>query len=57
MPPPPNSNLEFTAAIRLDAWVIASAFLIGLFATVLASLAPALRVARLPVVEALRRIV
>lgn len=57
MPPAPNSNFEFTAAIRLDAPVIASAFLIGLSATVLASIGPALRVARLPVVQALRQIV
>jgi len=56
MPPPPNSNFEFTAAIRLDAWVIASAFAIGLAATVLASIAPALRVSRMPVIQALREI-
>jgi putative ABC transport system permease protein len=55
MPPPPNSNLAFTAAIRLDLFVIA--FLIGLSATVLASLGPAVRVARLPVVQALRQMV
>jgi putative ABC transport system permease protein len=57
MPPPPNSNLEFTAAIRLSLPVIAGGFLIGLFATVLASVGPALRVARLPVVQALRQMV
>jgi putative ABC transport system permease protein len=57
MPPPPNSNLEFTAAIRLGLPVIATGFLIGLFATVLASVGPALRVARLPVVQALRQMV
>lgn len=57
MPPPPNSNLEFTAAIRLDLPVIAGAFLVGLFASVLASIAPAFRVSRLAVVDALRRMV
>jgi putative ABC transport system permease protein len=57
MPPPPNSNLEFTAAIRLVPSVIVGAFIVGLFATVLASVLPALRVSRLPVVEALRRMV
>jgi putative ABC transport system permease protein len=57
MPPPPNSNLEFTAQIRLQGSVLTGAFLIGLIATMLASITPALRVARLPIVDALRRIV
>ncbi|HYX64139.1 MAG TPA: ABC transporter permease [Burkholderiales bacterium] len=57
MPPPPNSNLEYTARIMLVPSVIAGAFLIGLIATVLASVAPAYRVSRLPIVEALRRLV
>src|SRR5882762_9901679 len=57
MPPPPNSNLEFTALIRLGPSVVAGAFSVGLFATILASVAPAVRVSRLPIVEALRRIV
>ena len=56
MPPPPNSNLEFTASIRLVPAVVAGAFVVGFFATVLASLPPALRVSRLPIVEALRRV-
>jgi len=56
MPPPPNSNLEFTASIRIVPSVLGAAFLVGLLATVLASLAPALRVTFLPIVEALRRI-
>jgi putative ABC transport system permease protein len=56
MPPPPNSNLEFTARIRVSSGVIASAALIGVVATVIASIAPALRVGRLPIVEALRRL-
>jgi putative ABC transport system permease protein len=56
MPPPPNSNLEFTAAIQVVPSVVAGAFFVGGLATVLASVAPALRVSRLPIVEALRRI-
>jgi putative ABC transport system permease protein len=55
MPPPPNSNLGYTAAIRLVPSVIAAAFLTGWIAAILASLPPALRAARIPVVEALRQ--
>ena len=55
MPPPPGANLGYTAAIRLVPAVIGSAFVIGWSATVLASLAPAWRVSRIPVVEALRQ--
>lgn len=57
MPPPPNSNLEFVARISLVPSVLAGAFIIGWLATVLASVAPALRVARLPIVDGLRRMV
>lgn len=57
MPPPPNSNLEYTARIMLVPSVVTGAFSIGLIATVLASLGPAYRVSRLPIVEALRRLV
>jgi len=57
MPPPPNSNFEYTAHIRLDLAVCMSAFAIGFVATVLASIPPALRVSRLPIVEALRRMI
>jgi len=55
MPPPPNSNLGYTAEIRLVPSVIAGAFVIGWIATVLASIPPAWRVSRVPVVEALRQ--
>lgn len=55
MPPPPNSNLGYTAAIRLVPSVMASAFLTGWIASVLASVPPALRAARMPVVDALRQ--
>jgi len=57
MPPPPNSNLEFVARIELVPSVVLGAFAIGMLATVLASFAPAIRMARLPIVEALRRLV
>jgi len=56
MRPPPNSNLEFTALIRLGPSVVVGAFLVGLFATIFASVAPAVRVSRSAIVEALRRI-
>jgi len=55
MPPPPNSNLGYVAEIRLVPSVVAGAFLTGFVATVLASVLPALRVSRIPVVEALRQ--
>ena len=56
MPPPPNANLEYIARIRLSPSVVAGAGIVGVLATFLASVVPALRVSRLPVVEALRRI-
>ncbi len=55
MPPPPNSDLPYTARITLTPAVVASAFAIGLLATVGAALLPALRIRRIPVVEALRQ--
>jgi putative ABC transport system permease protein len=57
MPPPPNSNLEYVARIRLSAGVVGGAAVIGILATIIASLLPAIRVSRLPIVEALRRLV
>lgn len=55
MPPPPNSELPYTARIALTPGVLAGAFAIGLLATVGAALLPALRVSRIPVVDALRQ--
>ena len=55
MPPPPNANLGYTALIRVVPSVCAVAFLIGMAATVLASLIPALRVSKIAVVDALRQ--
>jgi putative ABC transport system permease protein len=57
MPPPPNSNLEYTGHIRIVPSVVGGAFLVGVLATVLASVPPAVRVSRLPIAEALRRVV
>ncbi|MBX9965122.1 MAG: ABC transporter permease [Burkholderiales bacterium] len=57
MPPPPNADLGYTAYIRLDALSIALAFVVGVLATVFASVFPALRMARIAVVEQLRRAV
>jgi putative ABC transport system permease protein len=54
MPPPPNSESGFTAAIRVVPTVMAAAFALGLLATIVASLLPARRLARISVVEALR---
>lgn len=55
MPPPPNANQGYTAYIRLDAGIIVWAFFIGLLAAVLASLLPARKVAKTPIVDALRQ--
>jgi putative ABC transport system permease protein len=54
MPPPPNSNLPYTAQIRVVPFVIVSAFFIGLGGAVLASILPAFRVSRIPLATALR---
>lgn len=55
MPPPPNANIGYTAYIRIVPGVVLIAFLVGVSATILASLLPAWRVGKIPVVEALRR--
>lgn len=55
MPPPPNANLGYTAHIRVVPGVVLTAFLVGFSATILASLLPAWRVGRFPVVDALRQ--
>ncbi|ODU31388.1 MAG: ABC transporter permease [Thiobacillus sp. SCN 62-729] len=54
MPPPPNADLSYVAHIRIVPSVIASAFLVGLIATIAAAILPAARVQRIPVVDALR---
>lgn len=55
MPPPPNAEVGYMAQIRLVPAVVASACAIGIVATVLAAIAPAHRVARTEVVDALRQ--
>lgn len=55
MPPPPTSDLPYTARITLTPTVVLSAFAIGLVATVGAAVLPAFKVRRIPVVEALRQ--
>ena len=54
MPPPPNSNLPYTAHILVLPSIVANAFFIGLGATVFASVIPAVRVSRIPIATALR---
>lgn len=55
MPPPPNSDIPYTAHILIVPSVIAGAFIVGLIATIAAALLPAVRVSRIPVVDALRQ--
>jgi putative ABC transport system permease protein len=57
MPPPPNAESGYTAFIRIVPSVVAASFAVGVVATVFASLWPARRVARMPVVDALRQTV
>jgi putative ABC transport system permease protein len=54
MPPPPNSNLGYTASIRLLPDTVLMAFIVGLLATLGAALLPARRVSRTPIIDALR---
>jgi putative ABC transport system permease protein len=54
MPPPPNFEAGFTMAIRVVPSVVVVAFLLGVAGAVVASLMPAWKIARIPVVEALR---
>lgn len=54
MPPPPNSNVGYTASIRLMPDGVAVAFAVGVAATFMAALLPAYRVSRTPIVDALR---
>ncbi|GAB3248784.1 ABC transporter permease [Chitinimonas naiadis] len=55
MPPPPNASVGYTAFIRIVPSAVITAFMVGLFATVLASVVPAYRVSRTHVVDALRK--
>ena len=55
MPPPPNANVGYMAHIQIVASSLLVAFAIGFSATVAASILPARRVVRTPVVDALRQ--
>lgn len=55
MPPPPNADLGYTSRILIVPGYMALAFATGFVAAVLASLAPARRVSRMEIAEALRQ--
>lgn len=55
MPPPPNANLGYTAHIQITLSALLTSFAVGFSATVIASILPARRVTRTPVVDALRQ--
>ena len=55
MPPPPNSNIGYTATIELAPGVMLEAFAVGFAATIVAGLIPALRACRVAIVDALRQ--
>jgi putative ABC transport system permease protein len=55
MPPPPNSDVGYVAAIRLAPSFVGVAFAIGVLAAVCGALLPAHHLARIPLVDALRR--
>lgn len=55
MPPPPNANVGYTAMIRIGFEPTLKAWLIGFAATFLASLLPAWRSVRNPIIDALRQ--
>lgn len=55
MPPPPNANVGYIATIQIAPNIVATSGLIGIVSTVLAAILPALKVSRIPVVDALRQ--
>jgi putative ABC transport system permease protein len=55
MPPPPNSDLGYTARIQVVPVEVALAFGVGVAATLVGSILPARRVVRTPIVDALRQ--
>ncbi len=54
MPPPPNANLGYTGHITIIPAVLIMAYGVGVAATVLGALLPAVRVSKTPVLDALR---
>lgn len=55
MPPPPNADLGYVAAIRVVPAIVVQAAVTGVAATVLAAVLPALRAVRMPIADALAR--
>ena len=54
MPPPPNSNVGYTAYVRVVPSIVLNAAFVGIAAAFVASLLPGWRVSRTPIVDALR---
>ena len=54
MPPPPNSNVGYTAYIRIVPTIVLNAAFVGIAAAFIASLLPGWRVSRMLIVDALR---
>lgn len=54
MPPPPNMNSGYSAIVRPNGMIIGLAFSVGAMATILASLLPSRRVAKMSITDALR---
>lgn len=55
MPPPPNTDVGYTALVRIVPQVLIGAFVVGTVSAVLAGIVPSLKIARFPPVDALRR--
>ncbi len=54
MPPPPNAESGYLAMIRIVPAILASAFLIGVCASIVAAIVPGMRWSRTSIVDALR---
>ncbi len=54
MPPPPNAEIGYDAYIRIVPLVLLQSWVVGILATLLASLYPAFRSSRVPIIDALR---
>lgn len=54
MPPPPNSDVGYIARIQLVPSIVLTGFVVGVIAACGAAIMPARRVARMPIVDALR---
>ena len=55
MPPPPGSDLGYTAHIRIVGQVVLDAFAGGVLGAMLAGILPAMRIARTPIIDALAK--